>query len=332
MTTKSDTKTSMAEQDPKPTHRVLCVGDMAADILSSPLPRLPNPGEVILANQIAFFPGGNALNTAVALQRMGEPTAFFGSLGDDAFGDLLLSELGKIGLDVRGVRREPRTTTPTTLIVRAEGEDRRFIHALGAGDRFTGCDIPLDLVPRDGVVLAAGYLKLRSWDDAALAHLFGQARAQGSTVVLNVCIPVHGYVDFARCLRLLPQVDVFVPNEDEARILTGESQPVDQARVLCQAGARMVIITRGQQGLYATDGQQAIEMGVFPVEMIDPSGCGDCFTAGLIAGLLRRWEFQRTLTFASAAGALSATALGCTSGVPPFADVERFVTEHAVAR
>jgi sugar/nucleoside kinase (ribokinase family) len=304
---------------------------MAADILSSSLPRLPNPGEVILANQIAFFPGGNALNTAVALQRMGEPTAFFGSLGEDAFGDLLLSELRKIGLDVRGVRREPGATTPTTLIVRAEGEDRRFVHALGAGDRFTGSDISPDLVPRDGVVLAAGYLKLRSWDDTALAHLFAQARVLGSSVVLNVCIPVDGDVDSARCLRLLPQVDVFVPNEDEARILTGESRPADQARVLHQAGARMVIITRGQQGLYATDGQQAIEMGVFPVEMIDPSGCGDCFTAGLIAGLLRRWEFQRTLTFASAAGALSATALGCTSGVPPFDAVERFVTEHTVA-
>jgi sugar/nucleoside kinase (ribokinase family) len=145
---------------------------------------------------------------------------------------------------------------------------------------------------RDGVVLAAGYLKLRSWDDAALAQLFGHARAQGSIVVLNVCIPIHGDVDPARCLRLLPQVDVFVPNQDEARILTGESRPADQARLLCQAGARMVIITRGQQGLYATDGLQAIEMGVFPVEMIDPSGCGDCFTAGLIAGLLRRWELS----------------------------------------
>jgi sugar/nucleoside kinase (ribokinase family) len=320
----------MAARTPDPTPRVLCVGDMAADIFSSPLPRLPDPGELILTNQIAFFPGGNALNTAVALQRLGEPTAFFGSLGDDAFGDLLLSELGKIGLDVRGVRREPGAATPTTLIVRVEGEDRRFVHALGAGDRFTGSDIRLDRVPRDGVVLAAGYLKLRSWDDAALVQLFGQAQARGSTVVLNVCIPTHGEVDPARCLRLLPHVDVFVPNEDEARILTGESQPAEQARVLRQAGARRVIVTRGQQGLYATDGQQTIEMGVFPVEMIDPSGCGDCFTAGLIAGLLRRWEFRRTLIFASATGALGATALGCTSGVPPLATVERFVNEHTV--
>jgi sugar/nucleoside kinase (ribokinase family) len=304
---------------------------MAADIFSSPVSRLPAPGELILTSQIAFFPGGNALNTAVALQRMGEPTAFFGSLGDDAFGDLLLSELVKIGLDVRGVCREPGAATPTTLIIRAEGEDRRFVHALGAGDRFTGSDIPLDLVPRDGVVLAAGYLKLRSWDDAALAQLFSHALARGSTVVLNVCIPIQGDVDPSRCLRLLPQVDVFVPNEDEARILTGESQPADQARVLRQAGVRMVIITRGEQGLYATDGKQAIEMGVFPVDMVDPSGCGDCFTAGLIAGLLQRWEFQRTLTFASAAGALGATALGCTSGVPPFDAVERFINEHTVA-
>ena len=168
---------------------------MAADIYSSPLSRLPGPGELILTNQIAFFPGGNALNTAVALQRLGEPTAFFGSLGDDAFGDLLLSELRKIGLDLRGVRHEPGCATPTTLIVRAEGEDRRFVHALGAGDRFTGSDVPVELIPADGIVLAAGYLKLRSWNDDALRQLLDQARARSSTTILNVCIPVEGKVD-----------------------------------------------------------------------------------------------------------------------------------------
>jgi sugar/nucleoside kinase (ribokinase family) len=310
------------------TPRVLCVGDMAADIFSSPLARLPNPGELVLTERIAFFPGGNALNTAVALQRLGEPTAFVGSIGDDAFGDLLLSELRKTGLDLRGVRREPGWATPTTLIVRAEGEDRRFVHALGAGDRFTGTDIGLELIPANGVVLAAGYLKLNSWNDGALEQLFRTARALGSIVVLNVCIPVEGNVDPGRCLRLLPCVDVFVPNEDEARVLTGESDLDIQARKLREAGAGTVIITRGAQGLHAADAKARIVLGAYQVPLIDPSGCGDCFTAGLIAGLLRHWDLARTLQFASAVGALGATALGCTSGVPSFDEVNHFIASR----
>lgn len=312
------------------TPRVLCIDDMAVDVFASPMPRLPEPGELLLADRIAFFPGGNALNTAVALLRLGEQVSFFGTLGDDAFGNLILAELEKVGLDPRGVEREPGCAMPATLIYRAGNEDRRYISALGAAERFTGENIPLELIPDGGVVLAAGYFKLRSWNEDALSEVMRRARRRRCPVVLNVCLPREGSVDPRRCLRLLPLVDVFVPNQDEARVLTGEKQPAAQARVLRDAGACVAVITRSARGLYAEAAECAVEMGAFAVPLVDPSGGGDCFTAGLIAGLLRRWNLVRTLTFASALGALGATALGCTSGVPPFADVERFVRENRV--
>jgi sugar/nucleoside kinase (ribokinase family) len=308
--------------------RVLCLGDMAADIFAGPMARLPGPGEVRLTDRIAFFPGGNALNTAVALRRLGEQVSFVGSVGEDAFGDLLLAQLERIGLDLRGVSREPGGVTPTTLIYRAEGEDRRFIHALGMADRFTGHPVPLELIPEDGVMLAGGYLKLRAWKHEALRETLRLARQRRCTTMLNVCIPEGDRVEAGVCLRLLPDVDVFLPNEDEARVLTGHSDPADQARVFRDAGVGLAIITRGARGLYAADARHSIHMGVFSVPMVDPSGCGDCFSAGLIAARLRRWELVRSLKLASAVGALGATALGCTSGVPSFADAERFLLEH----
>jgi len=307
------------------------MGDMAADMFASAMPRLPEPGELLLADRIAFFPGGNALNTAVALRRLGEVVSFIGSVGDDALGHLLMAQLKELGLDVRGIRREPGTATPATLIYRAQAEDRRYISALGAGERFTGEHVAAELIPEGGVLLAAGYLKLRSWNDDALTDVFLQARQRDCTVVLNVCLPREESADVQRCLRLLPHVDVFLPNEDEARALTGESQPVAQARHLRRAGARLVVITRGPQGLYAEDEHTVVEMGAFQVPVVDPSGCGDCFSAGLIAALLRCWDLPRALRFASGVGALGATALGCTSGVPPLADVERFLQHNEVA-
>ncbi len=311
-------------------HRVLCIGDMTADVLASPVRKLPAPGEVSMTDRIVVSPGGNALNTAIALRRLGESVRLVSSLGDDAFGDMLISQLEALGLDLRDVRREPGCATPTTLVYRTHDEDRRYIGALGAAERFTGEGISPDVIPEDGVLLAAGYLKLRAWNDDALAELFRAARRRRCQVVLNVCLPLEGHVPAERCLRLLPLVDVFVVNEDEARVLTSEPDPVCQAKFLRNAGTRRVIVTRASEGLYAQDGSGVVQMGAFTVPLVDPSGCGDCFNAGLIAGLLRGGNMLETLQLASAVGALAATALGCTNGVPPMADVERFVRENRV--
>lgn len=284
----------------------------------------------MLAERIACFPGGNALNAAVALQRLGVPVSFVGAVGDDPFGDLLLSQLERIGLSLRSVRRERGRTTPATLVYREDGEDRRFIHALGDAGLLTGTDVPLELVPEGGVVLVGGYLKSAEWSDGVLLDILRHAESRGSSTVLNVCIPRQGKVESNRCLRLLRHVDVFLPNEDEARALTGETDAAAQARVFREAGADLAIITRGAQGLYADDGRQAIRMGAYSVPVVDPSGCGDCFAGGIAAALLRKWETVRLLAFASAVGAFSATALGCTSGVPRLEEVERFVEANSL--
>jgi sugar/nucleoside kinase (ribokinase family) len=310
--------------------QILCVGDLVADIFASPLARLPEPGELVLTERIAVFPGGNALNTAVALRRLGEQVAVAGSVGDDALGRLLLDQMQTQGLDVRGVRREPEGRTASTFIVRAEGEDRRFIHSLGVAGTFTGEHVSPDLIPDNGLMLVGGYLKLGAWNDEVLADLMRCARQRHCMVVLNICIAQDSGVDPRRCLRLLEHVDVFVPNEDEARILTGETTPARQAKALLQAGARVAVITRGDQGLYADDGKRTVEMGIFQVPVVDPSGCGDCFTAGLIAALRRGWDTTRALEFGSAVGAIGATALGCTDGVLSFEAVEHFLKENKV--
>ena len=310
--------------------KILCIGDMCADIFSSPLAKLPGPGELGLAEEIAIYPGGNALNTAIALRRLGESVAIAGSVGDDPLGKMLLNQLQSLGLDIQGVCQEPKGQTASTFILRIQGEDRRFIHSLGVAAGFTGEYVSVDLLPDNGIVLIGGYLKLGAWNDEVLTNLLCQAHQRNCRTVFNVCIAQDSGVDPSQCLGLLEHVDVFVPNEDEARIITGQTMLSSQAKALRRAGARTVVITRGQKGLYADDGVKNVEMGIFEVPMVDPSGCGDCFTAGLVAAQGRDWDMVRVLKFASAVGALGATALGCTNGVPSFAEVERFIKENDV--
>jgi len=309
---------------------LLCIGDMVADIVASPLSRPPTPGESVLTDRIAIYPGGNALNMAISTRRLGDPVTMAGSVGDDALGTLLLDQLQTCGLDTRGVRRELGGVTASTFILRVEGEDRCFISALGVGASFTGEHISADLIPENGVVLVGGYLKLAAWNDDILIRLLRQARDRNTMVVLNVCVVRDSGVDPRRCLRLLEYVDVFVPNEDEARVITGEKELARQAQTLRKAGARVAVITQGQQGLYADDGNCTVSMDAFKVPTVDPSGCGDCFTAGLLAALRRGWHTAPMLEFGSAVGALGATALGCTNGVPSFSEVERFLKDNTV--
>jgi sugar/nucleoside kinase (ribokinase family) len=311
-------------------YKILCVGDLVADVFASPLSRLPQPGEQVLSETIAVYPGGNALNTAIALGRLGEQAAIAGSIGDDALGGLLINTIQEFGVDVSGVHREPNGNTASTIIIRAEGEDRRFVHSLGVAGNYTGEQISNDLIPQNGVVLIGGYLKLGAWDDDVLASFMQSAQQKGCQVVLNICLAKGSGVDSKRCLQLMKHVDIFVLNEDEAIEISGEHELIKQAQAIRQSGAKVVVITNGANGLFADNGDTQIDMGVFQVPLVDPSGCGDCFNAGLVAALLRGWDLRKVLEFGSAVGALGATALGCTNGVPAFEEVERFIRDKGM--
>jgi 5-dehydro-2-deoxygluconokinase len=115
---------------------------------------------------------------------------------------------------------------------------------------------------------------------------------------------------------ILPSVDFFLPNYDEARHLTGEHDPERQAACFNDAGAETVIITLGAEGLLARTATDCRRVAAPSVDVVDGSGAGDAFAAGLIVGILESWPLERSLLFASEVGALACTALGCTDGIP----------------
>ena len=102
---------------------------------------------------------------------------------------------------------------------------------------------------------------------------------------------------------MLPHVDFFLPNDDEAGRLTGESNTQRQARQLLRYGCDTVVITMGERGALLMNRRETIEMPAFVTQVVDPSGAGDAFAAGVIVGVLEKWEMARTLRFANATGA-----------------------------
>ena len=119
-----------------------------------------------------------------------------------------------------------------------------------------------------------------------------------------------------------------MPNADEARAITGESEPRRQADVLVSRGARCVLIKRGDRGTYVRCGGQEFEMPAPAVDAVEPSGAGDAFAAGLIVGIRENWEIERMIRFANVTGASACTALGAWNGVFTREHTEAFLAEH----
>ncbi len=137
-----------------------------------------------------------------------------------------------------------------------------------------------------GGVLHIGYfLILPRLDAAELSERLARARQAGTVTVLDVATPGPGsYLE--RLKVVLPHTDVFVPNTDEAELILGETDPVRQARIFHDLGARQVVITRGELGVVSVSDSLRVRLGTYPIAFVDGSGGGDAFNAGYIAGLL----------------------------------------------
>src|SRR5437870_4805117 len=204
---------------------VLCAGIIVADHVSSPITHLPAAGELVMADQLLLTIGGCAANTAVDLVKMGVAAAVCGRVGDDIFGRIVADMLREHGVDVSGVRITPGADTSQTLIVNVAGQDRRFIHTFGANAQFSAADIPLEQVQRCRVLYLGGYLVLPKVRPEDLAAVFQAARQAGARTVLDVVTPGRG--DYLPWLKpVLPHVDVFLPHNHEAELISGETDPV----------------------------------------------------------------------------------------------------------
>jgi sugar/nucleoside kinase (ribokinase family) len=216
------------------------------------------------------------------------------------------------------------------MIIPVIGEDRRFIHTLGANADLRYDDVDLDLIARAKVLYVGGYLVLPEIDQDSLVKILRHAKECGLQTVLDVIVPTgRGERRVATDLaQALPYVDVFLPNDDEGRLLTGEVDPVAQAECFLGYGCPNVVITMGEHGSLAASQEEMLRAPAFRVEVVDPSGAGDAFDAGYILGLLRGWSLRRTLTFASAIGASACTKLGTTPGVFTMPEAEAFLEQN----
>jgi sugar/nucleoside kinase (ribokinase family) len=307
---------------------IICAGVVVADVFVPPLPRLPEPGELVATEDFVVETGGCAANAGIALARLGVRPTVVAKVGDDLFGDFVQHELGAAGVDVSCIGRVADLGTSKTVIVPVSGDDRRYIHTFGANAALCAADIASATDTAPDVLYVGGFLVLPALRQDDLAAELRRARRSGTRVVLDVVAPAGRALSRDDVAGVLPQVDYFVPNDDEAAALTGVRDPRGQIERLLELGAGTVIITLGEHGVVAGSADGVIELPAPRVDVVEPSGAGDAFAAGLVFGLLEGWALRRSLEFACMIGAAACTKLGCTAGLPTRAEADSFLESH----
>lgn len=288
---------------------------------------MPKAGELVLTDQLLLTIGGCASNAAMDMARVGVDVSVVGCVGNDAFGQFIVDTLDAAGAGTKLIQRLPQVGTAATLIVNVQGEDRRFIHTLGANAKLTVADIPWDEVRKSKVLYVGGYLLMTALDQLELAEVFRQARAVGVTTVLDVVLPGAGD-HWSRLEKLLPHTDVFLPNTDEAALITGLDDPRAQAERFREAGAATVVITCGGDGtLLSTQGLR-LKAEIYRFPYVGATGAGDAFDAGYIAGLLQGLGPRECLAWGNVLGGSCVRSISATAGVFNREEAEAYLKEH----
>lgn len=306
---------------------VVCAGVVVADHLCTPIDHVPSAGELVMADELPVNIGGCAANAGMVLAKLGVRAAVCGKVGNDIFGRFVRETLEQAGVESSYVAVDFQHATSQSLIINVQGQDRRFIHSFGANRSLTVADIDNALLANPRILYVGGFLILPSLDATALAERFALARKRGIITMLDVATP--GPADYLRHLKpILPETDIFLPNTDEASLILGLSDAVDQALAFRDFGAKHVVITRGEHGAVVLSDDLRVKLGTYPVHYVDGTGGGDSFDAGYIAGLLDGKSELDCLRFASAIGASCVRKVGTTAGIFTREEASEFMDKH----
>ena len=294
---------------------LLVIGDCNPDVLVLGDDLTPAFGQQEkLVTSMALVAGGSGSITAMAAARLGLRVALVAAIGDDAAGNFMLAELAKAGVDTDAMAFRPRLPTGMTVAL-SRGDDRAILTAEGAIGTLTSADVPADLLGRARHVHVSSYFLLERSLGPGLAALLAAARAAGASTSLDTNWDPAGTWGADFFPDVLAQTDLMLPNEAEALRIAGTANLPEAIASLTRSGGAIAVKLGARGALYADPSQQYLATPP-PMSPTDTTGAGDCFNAGLLAGVLHGFEPPDALALGCATGAASTRGIGGTSSSP----------------
>ena len=283
--------------------------------------KIPQAGETVLGNNFVVGPGGKGSNQAVAASKAGVKTHFISKIGDDQFGRMAIEMYDEAKVDYSNVSISEDHSTGAAAIMVDEVTGANAINVYpGASGAMTKKDID-DAEP--AIRNSKIFLTQLEAPKETVMYALKKASDLGVTTILN---PAP-----AACIdkSVLPLIDYFTPNEIEASFYVNHKvETPDDARKAAQSlldmGIKNVVITLGERGSFFANAHEAFfcPVATLKTPVVDTTGAGDAFNAGLAVGLAENMSVREAMAFASATAGLSTTKIGTAKAMPNREQIE----------
>jgi sugar/nucleoside kinase (ribokinase family) len=252
-----------------------------------------------------------------------------GAIGQDEIGHMVVSTMQRYGIDTSSlVRKAGVQTSATMLPIRPNGE-RPALHVIGANGAFTLDDVNWRAIEQAQYLHVGGTSLMEKFDGEPVSRVVKYAKEKGLITTWDfIGVPKPNLAEMIA--HSLPHIDYFMPNIEEAQMISGLQNRHEMQQFFFDLGATTIILKMGAQGsaIVTKKGNEIddeVRVPAYKVSVVDTTGCGDAYCAGFIAGLSRGWGVIEAARLGSACGSLVASGLGSDAGIVNFDETVAFM-------
>ena len=288
---------------------VLVVGELNLDVILNQISGFPILGQEIIADDLNITLGSSSAIFASNIAALGINTSFCGMIGKDAFGRIILEQLKNKNVNTSLITESEKYQTGMTVVLNY-GQDRANVTFCGAMEAFNKSNIPPERLSRFQHLHFSSYFLQKGMKEY-LPELFRLAKEKGLTTSLDLQWDPENKWEFPY-KQCLPYVDVFLPNEAEILLLTGESSLERAVKLIGEFGNEVVVKQGIKGAVYYRKGIWHYSKPFLHDRFVDAIGAGDSFNAGFLSKYLTGAPIEECLQFGNLAGAVNTTAAGGT--------------------
>jgi fructokinase len=236
--------------------------------------------------------GGSVANSIVGLSQLGDKVGFIGKVSDDDFGSKYEEGLKKEKVEYFYSKKKEELPTGTCLILVTPDSERTMCTFLGTAGKINENDVSIEAIKKSEMIFLEGYL----WDEGEPKKAFVKAINNANTVAMSLsdqfCVDRHKN-DFLELVK--NKLDIIFANEQEMKSLI-QAKNFDEIINFSKQINKLVVVTRGEKGAVAIQGEEIIENGIISnLKILDLTGAGDLFAAGFLHGMINKMSIKESL-------------------------------------
>lgn len=294
--------------------KILCMGILCVDTIVKPA--IPDifQNDTMLIDEVAYTTGGDALNQAIILSRLGDETAIAGMIGKDMNGIRIINKLEEEHVDITHLLNSDSIPTSASFLLCEPDGERHVLYCPGTNAAF--CFEDYECLKQFDIVSVGSLFGCKSMDRGGYLKLFKRIKEHTDIKIAADLTSNTMDTDPQYIKELIPYINYLCPSASEGAYITGKTNPEEIVSSLKDMNAAMILLKDGGNGCYLSYDDRLIHIPAYHgVKTIDTTGAGDNFTAAFLHAIMKGSSPEESALFATAAGALAIGAVGSTSAV-----------------